>query len=123
MEILKDKKIIVGGLAVIGVIALISYFKKPKRNSDGFFNAVGVSLPTTNPFIPNSFTRQDTFCKLCVLYEKKINSKGLTEYTKRLTSGNTMSLEVFGITEQEFNLAFTKNGLCKVNPPTKQIIN
>jgi hypothetical protein len=30
-----------------------------------------------------------------------------------------MSLEVFSITEQEFAMAFTKNGLCKVTPPTK----
>lgn len=73
----------------------------------------------TNLFIPDSFSRQDSFCKLCVLYEKKINSKGLTEYTKRLTSGNTMSLEVFSITEQEFRMAFTKFGFCKVNPPKK----
>jgi hypothetical protein len=121
MEILKDKKLIVGGLAVIGGIALVAYLLKPKvprKNSEGFFNMSGFNAQT-NPFIPNSFTRQDTFCKLCVLYEKKINSKGLTEYTKRLTSGNTMSLEVFGITEQEFNLAFTKNGLCTVSPPKK----
>jgi hypothetical protein len=123
MEILKDKKLIVGGLAVIGGIALVAYLLKPKtprKNSEGFFNMGGSPIQgSTNLFIPDSFTRQDRFCKLCVLYEKKINSKGLTEYTKRLTSGNQMSLEVFGITEQEFNLAFTKFGLCKVNPPTK----
>ena len=121
MEILKDKKILVGGLAVIGGIALVAYLLKPKTprlNSEGFFNMSGINSQT-NPFIPNSFTRQDVFCKLCVLYEKTITPKGTTVYTKRLTSGNTMSLEVFGITEEEFNLAFTKFGLCKVNPPTK----
>lgn len=42
MEILKDKKIIVGALSVIGVIALIAYLKpKNKLNSDGFYNASG----------------------------------------------------------------------------------
>jgi hypothetical protein len=124
MEILKNKKIIVGGLAVIGGIALVSYLlkpKSPKQNSEGFFNAGGMTLPNlpTNPFIPTSFTRQDSFCKLCVLYEKTINGKGVPVYTKRLTSGNTMSLEVFSITEQEFAMAFTKHGLCGKTPPTK----
>jgi len=44
MEILKDKKLLVGGLAVIGGIALVSYLLKPKapsRNSEGFFGASG----------------------------------------------------------------------------------
>ena len=68
MEILKDKKILVGGLAVIGGIALVAYLlkpKSPKQNSEGFFNAGGVFFPNlpTNPFVPNSFTRQDSFCK------------------------------------------------------------
>ena len=35
-----DKKLIVGGLAVVGAIALFMYLK-PKRNSDGFFSADG----------------------------------------------------------------------------------
>jgi hypothetical protein len=39
-----DKKLIVGGLAVVGAIALFMYLKpKPKKNSDGFFNAQGMS--------------------------------------------------------------------------------
>ena len=37
-----DKKLIVGGLAVVGAIALFMYLKpKPKRNSDEFFSANG----------------------------------------------------------------------------------
>ena len=32
---------IFGGLALLGVIAIIAYVQKPKRNSDGFFNAMG----------------------------------------------------------------------------------
>lgn len=55
MEILKEKKIIVGSLAVIGAIALLAYLlkpKRPKRNSEGFFNANGMSVPNlpTNLF-------------------------------------------------------------------------
>jgi hypothetical protein len=30
-----------GGLALLGVIAIVAYVQKPKRNSDGFFNAMG----------------------------------------------------------------------------------
>jgi hypothetical protein len=69
MEILKDKKILVGGLAVIGGIALIAYLLKPKNkaNSEGFFNAGGRILPIKEPILPknqevcnlpNNFVRQ-----------------------------------------------------------------
>jgi hypothetical protein len=36
-----NNKYIIGGLAIVGVIALIAYYNKPKKNSDGFFNATG----------------------------------------------------------------------------------
>ena len=39
-----DKKLIVGGLAVVGGLALVIYLLKPKsprKNSDGFFGANG----------------------------------------------------------------------------------
>ena len=39
------KEYIIGGLSLIGVIALITYFKKPKRNSEGFFNVGGMNSP------------------------------------------------------------------------------
>ena len=32
---------IFGGLAILGVIAIVAYVQKPKKNSDGFFNATG----------------------------------------------------------------------------------
>lgn len=35
------KEYLVGGLAVLGAIALFAYLKKPKRNSEGFFGASG----------------------------------------------------------------------------------
>ena len=122
MEILKDKKIIVGGLAVIGAIALIAYLNKPKKNSEGFFNMSGFN-PQTNPFIPNSFTRQDGFCKVCVQYDKKLSPKGGFLYYKSLYNPSNQIGELFSITEQEFTMAFTKNGLCKVNPPKQKINN
>jgi hypothetical protein len=37
-----EKKYIIGGLAIVGAIALIAYLKpKNKLNSDGFYNASG----------------------------------------------------------------------------------
>ena len=35
------KEYIIGGLALLGVIGVISYLSKPKRNSEGFFGATG----------------------------------------------------------------------------------
>jgi len=35
------KGYLIGGLAIVGTIALISLFKKPKRNSEGFFSMDG----------------------------------------------------------------------------------
>ena len=32
---------VLGGLALLGVIAIVAYVQKPKRNSEGFFNAKG----------------------------------------------------------------------------------
>lgn len=50
------KGYLVGGLAIVGAVALFMYLKpKPRRNSDGFFsadgrgNASGYSCVTTNP--------------------------------------------------------------------------
>jgi hypothetical protein len=36
-------KYIIGGLVVLGGLALWAWYKKPKKNSDGFFNAGGTS--------------------------------------------------------------------------------
>jgi hypothetical protein len=112
MEILKDKKVLIGGLAVVGVIALIAYLNKSKKNSEGFFNASGL-ISQTNPFIPSSFTRQDRFCKVCVQYDKKQSPKGGFLYYKSLYNPSNEVRELFGISKQEFTLAFTKNTLCK----------
>jgi hypothetical protein len=32
---------IIGGLAIVGVIALLAWYSKPKKNADGFFSATG----------------------------------------------------------------------------------
>ena len=35
------KGYVLGGLAVLGAIAVIAYLNKPKKNSEGFFSATG----------------------------------------------------------------------------------
>ena len=35
------KEIIIGGLALVGAIALYAWFRKPKTNEQGFLNATG----------------------------------------------------------------------------------
>ena len=35
------KGYLVSGLAIVGAIALLVWYSKPKKNSDGFFNASG----------------------------------------------------------------------------------
>jgi hypothetical protein len=35
------KEYIIGGLALLGIIGVVSYLRKPKRNSEGFFGANG----------------------------------------------------------------------------------
>lgn len=39
-----NKKILIGGLAIVGALALFAYLKpKRKKNSEGFYNAQGKS--------------------------------------------------------------------------------
>ena len=40
------KEYIIGGLALLGVIGVVSYLNKPKRSSEGFFGATGTSSLT-----------------------------------------------------------------------------
>lgn len=35
------KEYVIGGLAIIGAIALIAWYNKPKKNSEGFYGASG----------------------------------------------------------------------------------
>ena len=35
------KEYIIGGLAIVGVLTLIAWYSKPKKNSEGFFSATG----------------------------------------------------------------------------------
>jgi hypothetical protein len=46
------KGYVIGGLAVLGAIALISWYKKPKKNSEGFFGATGRGSSTGRASVP-----------------------------------------------------------------------
>jgi hypothetical protein len=35
------KQYVIGGLVALGALALIAWYKKPKKNKDGFYNAGG----------------------------------------------------------------------------------
>lgn len=35
------KEYIIGGLAIVGVIALLTWYSMPKKNKEGFYNATG----------------------------------------------------------------------------------
>ena len=35
------KEYVIGGLALLGVLGVVAYLNKPKRNSEGFFGANG----------------------------------------------------------------------------------
>jgi hypothetical protein len=121
MEILKDKKILVGGLAVIGGIALVAYLlkpKAPKRNSEGFFNAIGNNRSLINKEIPSPFYREDRFCKVCVKYAKIPAPNGKSITVKSIYNPSNPISELMAITEQEFQLAFIKNPMCRVDTPS-----
>ena len=47
-----QKGYVIGGLAVLGAIALISWYKKPKKNSEGFFGATGRGSSTGRASVP-----------------------------------------------------------------------
>lgn len=51
---MENKKIIIGGLALVGGIALLSYLRKPKNDSEGFLNADGIFAPRVPPKLPTN---------------------------------------------------------------------
>ena len=54
-----EKKYIVGGLAIVGAIAIFAYLKpKKKLNSDGFYGADGkMSYPKNTCNLPDTFVK------------------------------------------------------------------
>jgi hypothetical protein len=115
MEILKDKKILVGGLAVIGGIALVAYLLKPKHkmNTDGFYSANGrASNPLDTQYIPNNFTIKGGFPYGCAMYQRTITPNGFIYSKRHYTYPNQIGIDTYPVTEQEFMNQLKGIGSC-----------
>jgi hypothetical protein len=112
------KEYIIGGLALVGGIALVAYLLKPtapRRNSEGFFGASGKGNSSIkNEFLlPNAFTRKPSLLEPCTLYKKFMQPNGSLSYAKHLSVGNNN----FGIGQiikfEEFRNAYNRLPKCK----------
>lgn len=132
MEILKDKKLLVGGLAVIGGVALVAYLLKPKaprRNSEGFFNLSGsapappqqiLPISTGDCNLPNTFVRivktsKDGVVKsYCARYDRVIRNtpKGDRFFQYRQQTDIPFTPFING------NFYNSNNQIIGTNPPT-----
>ena len=103
-----EKKYIIGGLAIVGALALIAYLKpKSKLNSDGFFNAVGGGAQDTKP----NYAFFALSNGVCTLFVHGVNADGSKAYYKSPSNGSdTYSLA--SIKGNEYYLA-TKLPRCK----------
>ena len=78
-----EKKYIIGGLAIVGAIALISYLNKPKKKSEGFLGADGLEnggcalCRSGNSrslyWAGNGYCRQGDTCKRSLIKQKVEN--------------------------------------------------
>jgi hypothetical protein len=128
MQILKDKKLLVGSLAVIGGIAAVAYLlkpKAPKRNSEGFFNAIGTKVVEKTPISSSaSCNLPDTFVR------RVYTNNGLKSYCgryDRLRQGNKpflyrlqrdLTTDFVGVTFFNGNFYNSNNQIIGTNPPT-----
>jgi hypothetical protein len=119
------KEYIIGGLALLGIIGVVSYLRKPKRNSDGFFNAGGRVLPIKEPIVSNETCNlPDTFVK------RVFTDGGLKSYCgryDRLRQGNKpflyrlqrdLSSDFVGVRFYNGNFYNSNNQIIGTNPPT-----
>ena len=86
------KEYIIGGLAIVGGLSLLAYLtSKPRRNSEGFFNALGSSKAD-----PNSLQEQKKreIARLANLVRSQINAVNNTgSYDRRVNAlKNALSL-------------------------------
>ena len=111
MEILKDKKLLVGGLAVIGGIALVAYLLKPKaprRNSEGFFNVGGNKFNELKDLQLNKFKNE--YEQLAKLFTERLLSK------VPLTLNEFFTLnENLGSAEQKYRYALIRTKFPKIS--------
>jgi len=98
MEI--KKEYVIGGLAVIGAIGVIAYLNQPKKNSEGFFNAVGGGTKDTKP----DYAFWATANGVCTLYVHGVNADGTKAYYKS-ASNPTDTYKLIPIKGNEYYLA------------------
>jgi hypothetical protein len=105
------KEYIIGGLALLGVIGVISYLRKPKRNSEGFFGATGNGSSGTDG-LPNTFMRRTNPNKSCIVYTQNTQPDGSFFYGKHVQTSGVFNM-VFLITKNEFKNAYYNLPKCK----------
>ena len=95
------KEYIIGGLALLGVIGVISYLRKPKRNSEGFFGAGGdVSSGTDG--LPDKFKKKGSDGQQCFYYKKFLKRNGDYLYAKApLIKGTIITRDEY---QNDYNL-------------------
>ena len=105
------KEYIIGGLAIVGGLSLLAYFtSKPRRNSEGFFNARGQGLGNTDG-LPFTFRRKPSLLNPCYVFSKRITPFGQIDYsTKPLGASEELTS---GITYQDFKNAYYNLPKCK----------
>ena len=104
------KEYIIGGLAIVGGLALVAYLlkpKSPKLNSDGFFNAVGSGATDTKP----NYAFFAISNGVCTLYVHGVNPDGSKAYYKS-ASNSSDTYHLTSIKGNEYYLA-TKLPRCK----------
>jgi hypothetical protein len=106
------KEYIIGGLAIVGGLSLLAYLtSKPRRNSEGFFNARGTNAYEVE-LMPSNFIRKGGFPFGCALYARVITPLGNKYFKRTFTKPNQIGFEVFPITKQQFVSAFNSMTLC-----------
>lgn len=95
-----EKKYIIGGLAILGAIGVITYLNKPKKNSEGFFNAVGSGVNDTKP----NFAFFANANGICTLYVSGINPNKTRAYYKA-SSNTTDTYKLIPIKASEYFVA------------------
>jgi hypothetical protein len=105
--------LIYGGLALLGVIGVVSYLRKPKRNSEGFFGATGNGSPSSTDGLPDTFKRIPNPIKpTCFVYKKFPSPNGDYFYGKSPLTTNSLQM-FFLITKNEFKSAYYNLPKCK----------
>jgi hypothetical protein len=92
------KEYIIGGLAIVGGLSLLAYLtSKPRRNSEGFFEAVGGGAQDTKP----EWAYWGNKDGVCTLYVRGLNPNGIKEFYKSASNG-TNTYQLMPITGSEY---------------------